>query len=62
MRNRSMKLLTTPEDTLLFDLSKDIIEVNDLSTDNLDILNTMLKELGNWNTEMNRFRQKTWQE
>lgn len=59
MRNRSMKLLTTPEDTLLFDLSKDIIEVNDLSTDSLDILNTMLKKLGNWNTEMNRYQQKT---
>ena len=54
-----MKLLTTPEDTLLFDLSKDIIEVNDLSTDSLDILNAMLNELGNWNTEMNRYRQKT---
>jgi arylsulfatase A-like enzyme len=59
MRNSSMKLLTTPEDTMLFDLGTDIREENNLAADSLDLLNAMLEELGKWNIEMNTYPQKT---
>jgi hypothetical protein len=54
-----MKLLTTPEDTMLFDLGTDIREENNLAADSLDLLNAMLEELGKWNIEMNTYPQKT---
>lgn len=59
MRKGSMKLLTTSEDTMLYDLSMDIREENNLAVDSLDLLNFMLEELYNWNIDMNRYPQKT---
>ena len=59
MREGSMKLLIDPEDTLLFDLSKDIREENNLAPDSLNLLNAMSATLGDWDTEMNKYLQKT---
>ena len=59
MREGSMKLLTTPEDTLLFDLSKDISEENNKAKDSSELLHAMITTLADWDTEMNKYPQKT---
>ena len=59
MRKGTIKLLTTPEDTMLFDLSTDIGEEYNIAADSLDLLNAMMEELGKWDAEMNKYPQKT---
>ena len=54
-----MKLLLTNGDTLLFDLSKDMEERDNIAMENMDLLGSMLAALEDWEKEINTYVQKT---
>jgi arylsulfatase A-like enzyme len=59
VRNGQMKLLITNNDTLLFNLSKDIEEKNNIILENPGIRQSMLNTLERWEEEMKQYNQKT---
>jgi arylsulfatase A-like enzyme len=59
VRAGEIKLLIIDADTLLFNLSTDLQEECDLSTDNAKVLDSLTEVLSNWEKEMNKYSQKT---
>jgi arylsulfatase A-like enzyme len=59
VRAGDMKLLVIKEDTLLFDLSTDLQEKNNLVLDSVGVLSSLSKALSKWDKDMNNYPQKT---